>query len=183
MARRLKSGERLVVASHNPGKIASSTRFSRRRRTAVSAAALGLGEPGKPAPRSGNAALAQRRRQAGSWRSPMIRESTGPRQRPGSIRRAGPAQDFGPPWSGSAKCGRTTSLLSPYLHSPAGRPGKMFRGEAHGAVGRRASRASATTRCSCRTAMTRVRRDGRKAQDQPPCPALRNLQPLHAFHN
>jgi XTP/dITP diphosphohydrolase len=51
MARRLRRGERLVLASHNPGKLAEIAALLRPHGVAVaSAAALGLGEPVEDAP-------------------------------------------------------------------------------------------------------------------------------------
>jgi XTP/dITP diphosphohydrolase len=102
MARRLERGTRLVLASHNPGKLAELTELLRPHAvTPISAAALGLPEPPEDAPDFvGNArikALAAARASG----LPALADDSGfcvaaLRGAPGvhSARWAGPAKDF-----------------------------------------------------------------------------------------
>ena len=170
MARRF-AGERLVIATHNPGKLARDRGAAARRSasTRVGAGALACPSPRRPAPRSRpmpSSRRAPRPRRAGCRRWPTIAAWWCRRwaARPASIPRAGPgrSKDFARPWRGSS------------ASSAARRPPRPFRLRAGARLARRPCRdasaarcmgswsfrraaraASATTRSSCRTAAPR----------------------------
>src|SRR6266536_3279864 len=104
MARRLARGARLVLASHNPGKLAELTELLRPHDLSVlSAGALGLPEPAEDAPDFvGNARIKALAAARGSGLSALADDSgfcvAALSGAPGvhSARWAEPAKDFGP---------------------------------------------------------------------------------------
>lgn len=101
--RRLARGERLVIATHNPGKLVEmGALLAPHGIAAISAAALGLAEPAEPAPDfAGNAAIKARAAAAASG-LPALADDSGFAVAalggaPGvlSARWAGPGRDFG----------------------------------------------------------------------------------------
>jgi len=102
MARRLETGTRLVLASHNPGKLAELTALLRPHDVAVvSAATLGLPEPSEEAPDFVGNARIKALAAAHASALPALADDSGfcvaaLRGSPGvySARWAGPAKDF-----------------------------------------------------------------------------------------
>ena len=178
MHRRLRRGERLVLASHNAGKLREVAALLAPHGIAVvSAGELGLPEPaetGGQLPRQCPASRRWRRRGRRACRrwpmtaaspsprsaaSPACAPPTGPKRPDGSrdyamamakvARRAGAARD-----TRDARAWFTCALV---LAWPDGHA-EGFEGEAHGAwvdPPRGGERASATTRCSCPTGTPR----------------------------
>ena len=175
MARRLAGGTRLVLASHNPGKLAELADLLRPHGVAViSAGALGLPEPPEDAPDFvGNArikALAAARASglpaladdsgfcvAALNGAPGVHSARWAGRGQGLCRRdgAGAPRDGATPRTGAP--GSSPHCASPGRTATPRPSSAASTGRRHGR--RAATRASATTRCSCRRA-----RRGRSAR-------------------
>ena len=170
MARRLEFGARLVLASHNPGKVAELSELLRPHDVAViSAGTLGLPEPAEDAPDFVGNARIKALAAARASELPALADDSGfcvaaLYGAPGfySARWAGPARTLPQQWIGYTATWVTQSIVGPGSSRRCAWPGPMttpkpsWAGWMVSQSGRHgAPTASAMTPCSCLPARRR----------------------------